>query len=77
LAESASTTWNKELLMNQTADDSTVPSGFWCPGHHGRAYAFGELVKRVESFHGYPEPEVLIGATMVAIGDSAFYERKC
>lgn len=62
--------------MNQTADDSTVPSGLWCPDHHGRAYAFGELVKRVESFHGYPEPEVLIGATMVDSGDSAYNEKE-
>jgi len=45
-------------------DTDTRP---WCRDHRGRNYSFNDFLKRVESFHGYSAPGVVIGAKMVDI----------
>jgi formylmethanofuran dehydrogenase subunit E len=53
--------------MDLSVEESIVPFCYWCRDHRGRGYGFEELIRRVESFHSYPAPGVLIGVKMVDI----------
>jgi formylmethanofuran dehydrogenase subunit E len=52
---------------NPPTDDPASKPPPWCRDHRGREYSFDEFLKRIESFHGYPAPGVLVGAKMVDI----------
>jgi len=53
--------------MARPTEEPAIDTLSWCRDHRGRDYSFDDFLKRVESFHGYPAPGVLIGAKMVDI----------
>lgn len=54
--------------MSRNVTDGTSGFGLhqpWCHDAWGGAYTFEQYKKKIESFHGYPAPGLLIGGKMV------------
>lgn len=48
-------------------DNGSSAETIWCRDHTGQTYSFDDFFRKVEAFHGFPAPGLLLGGRMVAL----------